>query len=100
MRSVHDSGRPLFESGAGGRRGTHAARRFDTEHSSDRGVVPVRAGEHLGADIMDARMLRRISSVLMPLAAAGFCAAADTKFSGELYPVLQKANCRTCHVDG
>ena len=32
--------------------------------------------------------------------AAGLCAAADSKFVDGLYPVLQKANCRTCHVDG
>ena len=42
----------------------------------------------------------RLSPVLIPLVAAGLCAAADTKFSDGLYPVLQKANCRTCHVDG
>jgi hypothetical protein len=32
--------------------------------------------------------------------AAVLCAAADSKFVDGLYPVLQKANCRTCHVDG
>ena len=36
--------------------------------------------------------------MLITLTAAG--SAADTPFAGGLYPVLQKANCRTCHVDG
>ena len=54
----------------------------------------------MGVGIMVALMLRRILRVLIPLVAAGFCAAADTKFADGLYPVLQKANCRTCHVDG
>ncbi len=39
-------------------------------------------------------------SLLIPLMVAGFCAAAETRFADGLYPVLQKANCRTCHVDG
>src|SRR5262245_56649829 len=42
----------------------------------------------------------RVSLLLTLVLAACFCAAADTNFSGGLYPVLQKANCRTCHVDG
>ena len=45
-------------------------------------------------------MLRHLSLLLIPLVAAGFCAAADSKFADGLYPVLQKSNCRTCHVDG
>jgi hypothetical protein len=30
----------------------------------------------------------------------GLCAAADSNFAGGLYPALQKANCRACHVEG
>ena len=45
-------------------------------------------------------MLRTLSPVLIPLFAVGLCAAADSKFADGLYPVLQKSNCRTCHVDG
>jgi len=45
-------------------------------------------------------MLRRLSLVLISLITAGLCAAADSKFVDGLYPVLQKANCRTCHVEG
>jgi hypothetical protein len=46
------------------------------------------------------RLFNRLFLVLIPLAAAGFCAAAGNQFADGLYPVLQKANCRTCHVDG
>ena len=45
-------------------------------------------------------MLRPFSPLLIPLVAAGLCAAADSTFADGLYPVLQKSNCRTCHVDG
>src|SRR5712692_3995442 len=45
-------------------------------------------------------MLLRFSLALILLMAAGLCAAADTRFADRLYPVLQKANCRTCHIDG
>jgi hypothetical protein len=43
-------------------------------------------------------MLRALS--IGWIALAGACAAAEVSFSGGLYPVLVKANCRTCHVDG
>jgi hypothetical protein len=43
-------------------------------------------------------MLHRLF-LLIALLAAGLCAA-ESRFADGLYPVLQKANCRTCHVDG
>src|SRR5258707_12360040 len=46
------------------------------------------------------QLFNRLSFVLIPLLAAGLCAAAENQFTDGLYPVLQKANCRTCHVDG
>ncbi len=45
-------------------------------------------------------MPRYSSLLLLGLAATGLCLAAENNFSRGLYPVLQKANCRACHVDG
>ena len=47
---------------------------------------------------MVSQMVRYSCLLLFPLAAMGL--AADSNFSGGLYPVLQKANCRGCHVEG
>ncbi len=44
-------------------------------------------------------MLRNCSILLLALLAAN-SRAAEMKFADSLYPVLQKANCRNCHVDG
>src|SRR5580693_4846477 len=43
-------------------------------------------------------MVRYPCLLLLTLAAMGF--AADSNFASGLYPVLQKANCRACHVEG
>src|SRR4051812_5834486 len=45
-------------------------------------------------------MPRPLTIGLLTLAVVSSCAAGDSSFSGGLYPVLQKANCRTCHIDG
>jgi len=45
-------------------------------------------------------MPRRSIILLLTLVVAGFSAAAEINFADRLYPVLQKANCRACHVDG
>jgi len=45
-------------------------------------------------------MVRYFCLLLLALTATGLCVAADPTFAGRLYPVLQKANCRGCHVDG
>jgi hypothetical protein len=49
---------------------------------------------------MDARMSRYSPILLLALATTSLCTADESKFAGGLYPVLQKANCRACHVDG
>jgi hypothetical protein len=38
--------------------------------------------------------------LLASLLAAAIASAAEPKFADSLYPILQKANCRNCHVDG
>jgi hypothetical protein len=49
---------------------------------------------------MVALMVRHSCLLPLALAATGLCVGADSNFDGGLYPVLQKANCRACHVDG
>ena len=45
-------------------------------------------------------MARYSLLLLLALAASGLSVAAENNFDRGLYPVLQKANCRACHVDG
>src|ERR1051325_5196543 len=45
-------------------------------------------------------MPRCFCQVLIVLIMAAGSPAAITSFGDSLYPILQKANCRTCHVDG
>src|SRR6266851_4861749 len=47
---------------------------------------------------MVALMALYSSLLLLAFAATGL--AADSNFAGGLYPILQKANCRACHVEG
>src|SRR2546426_7609340 len=44
--------------------------------------------------------MSRSFSVLIPILAAVSSQAAESRFGDSLYSVLQKANCRACHVDG
>src|SRR6266545_1318078 len=79
---------------------TKANFRYAIGQTGVNGETGPRSLASLGAGIMDALMPCRLSLVLIPLVASGLCAAADIEFADGLYPVLQKANCRTCHVDG
>src|SRR5437773_3402520 len=45
-------------------------------------------------------MPRCCYQILIVLMMAAGSPAAITSFADGLYPILQKANCRTCHVDG
>ena len=50
--------------------------------------------------IIVASMARYSPLLLLALATTCLCLAAENNFARGLYPVLQKANCRACHVDG
>ena len=49
---------------------------------------------------MGSPMSRNPSILLIALLGAAKIPAAELKFADSLYPILQKANCRNCHVDG